>query len=347
MVPLGILAASMLVASGIVLFGAGEAAADCSGALSEDYECHRERYESLARNSGVGAAFDELEEEYKEDEFVRSVCHGLTHAIGQVAAERHGDISSAFGQGDGFCQSGYYHGAMETFVAEVGAGKVLEEAPTICAGLRERSVYHFDCAHGLGHGFMGVLDNELFESLRACDALTDPWEKKPCYSGVFMENVMIEVISGRPSRYLREDLPLYPCTDVETRYKRPCYRYQTSHALKVRGGSFARVFELCAQVAEAEFRIACYQGLGGNAAGQGIRKHVSNAARSETVDMLCALGKDVEARSNCVTGAVNFLVYYYHDDAQARALCETFDDAQSLRAVCSGAVEEYYASFET
>lgn len=154
---------------------------------------------------------------------------------------------------------------------------------------------------------------------------------------------MVEVTSGRPSRYLREDLPLYPCTDVETRYKEPCYRYQTSHALRVRGGSFARVFELCAGVTEAEFRTVCYQGLGGNAAGQGIRKHVSNAARSETIDMLCALGGDVEARSDCVAGAVNFLVYYYHDDDQARVLCESFN--ADLRAACLQKAEEYYEDF--
>jgi hypothetical protein len=41
------------------------------------------------------------------------------------------------------------------------------------------------------------------------------------------------------------------------------------------------------------------------------------------------------------------LRYNYHDDAQARALCETFDDVQSLRDVCARAVEEYHASFET
>ena len=59
--------------------------------------------------------------------------------------------------------SGYYHGTMEAIVTKIGPDKVLEEADTLCAGLY--SFDHYNCAHGLSHGFMRVQENELFGSL--------------------------------------------------------------------------------------------------------------------------------------------------------------------------------------
>src|SRR5206468_2613061 len=122
------------------------------------------------------------------------------------------------------------------------------------------SFYHYNCVHGLGHGFMGVLDNEVFKSLETCDTLTDDWERESCYGGVFMENTMSEENPGNLSKYLKPDQPLYPCTDVETKYKNECYKMQTSHALRTQGNDFGKVFGLCSKV-EDEFRPTCYQSL--------------------------------------------------------------------------------------
>lgn len=70
---------------------------------------------------------------------------------------------------------------------------------------------------------MGIQQNELFESLGTCDVLVDGWERDRCYSGVFMENLMAEDDPSHPSKYLKPDQRLYPCTDVEERYKTRCY----------------------------------------------------------------------------------------------------------------------------
>jgi hypothetical protein len=361
--PVGILAASALVTVGIVVFGpsfvgrssaevarqaasepteTGEAAADCSGALATDYACHQGRYRDLVLDSGVEAAFAELKDEYNKNEFVRPGCHQLTHAIGRAAAERYGSIPGAYGRGEHFCGAGYYHGVIEAVTAEIGADRILQEAGTLCAELgehRKYSVYHEGCAHGLGHGFMGVLDNELFESLETCDALVDGWEREHCYNGVFMENYD----SGHSSKYLDVDLPLYPCTDVEDSYKTQCYQKQTTYALRAQDGDFAKVFDLCEGV-EAGFRPACYHGLGRNALEESLRKDVTDAAEAASANVLCALGEDYEARSNCVIGAARYFVLYYHSDEQAKAFCDSLE-AESLRAVCLRAAEEHHASF--
>jgi uncharacterized protein YuzB (UPF0349 family) len=168
LVPLGILAASALVALGIVVFGPSSAsrssdevvaqqaasepseisekATNCSGALSTDYTCYQERYQNVVLDSGVKAAFAQLDDDYGKNDFVRSGCHQLTHVIGRAAAELYADISGAFSQGEHFCGMGYYHGVMETLVVKIGANKISEEADTICAGLRERQRYSRDYA---------------------------------------------------------------------------------------------------------------------------------------------------------------------------------------------------------
>jgi hypothetical protein len=345
LMPLGILAALALVALGILAFEpsfVGRSTVDCSGALSSDYACYQERYRSLVRNSGVEAAFVELKNEYEENEFVKSNCHQMTHVIGHAAAELYGGIAGAYGRGDNFCFAGYYHGAIAAVVAKTGADQVLEETDTICADLGEQgrySFYHYNCVHGLGHGFMGVYENEVFESLHACDALTEGWEREHCYGGVFMENIMAEDDPSRPSRYLNADRPLYPCTDVEDKYKRRCYRVQASYALRTQDGDFAKGFGLCREI-EDDFRALCYRGLGREADGQNIKRGVADAAKPEFTGERCMLSEEHEARSNCVFGAVEHSISYYQSDAQAKALCESL--SEDLRTACLETAEELY-----
>ncbi len=256
MLPIGILAASALVAVTIFIFGPSSAVADCSGALLNDFACYQERYQDLVRVSGVETAFDELKDEYGKNKFVRFNCHQLSHVIGRAAAERYGDIPGAYGRGDGFCGSGYYHGAMEAIIEKIGPETIMEETNTLCAnldGYPKYSFHHYNCAHGLGHSFMNMKDNELFDSLETCDALADRWERNRCYGGVFMENVVAKDNPGHPSKYLKDHQPLYPCDVVGDRYKDECYQRQTTYALETQGNDFAKVFDLCARV-ETEFR---------------------------------------------------------------------------------------------
>jgi hypothetical protein len=354
LLPFGILAASALVALSIVVFepsfinrsfaevarqGPSGPVVDCSGASVADYACYQERYQDLVQGSGVKAAFADLKNEYEKNEFVNSYCHQLTHVIGRAAVDLYGDLSSTYSRGDNFCWSGYYHGAMEAIVARIGPDRILDEANTICADLRERqsySFYHYNCVHGLGHGFMGIQENELFKSLETCDTLKDEWEKGSCYGGVFMENVLARDNPSHPSKYLKADQPLYPCTDVEDKYKSECYKMQTTHALQTQGYDFAKVFDLCATEAEDDYRPTCYQSLGRDASGQSV------SDVDETKDT-CMLGEDYEARSNCVVGAVMDFISYYHSDTQAKALCESLDS--DLRALCLQTAKEYYQIF--
>ena len=353
LLPLGILTASALLASSIIVFEPSfvnrsfatvaprGATVDCSGAKVSDYACYQERYQDLVRGSGVKAAFDDLKNEYSKNEFVQTNCHQLTHVVGRAAFSLYGDIPNTYGQGDDFCQGGYFHGAIEAVAAKIGPDKIVDEASTICADLREsqeHSSYHFSCVHGLGHGLMSILGNEVFKSLETCDTLTDTWEQESCYGGVFMENVMAASNPSHPSKYLKADQPLYPCTDIESRYKTECYKRQIWYALYTQDNDFGKVFDLCSTT-KTDSRSTCYQSLGGEASWRSVND-------VDQTKSTCVLGGDYEARSNCVIGVVKgFFSYYDGDQAktQATEFCESLDT--NLRDVCTQTSEESAKTF--
>ena len=115
--------------------------------------------------------------------------------IGRAAAESSDDVAEVFVRGDPYCWSGYYHGAMEGVIGKIGRENLPERIDGICRSIGEKERYsfdHYNCVHGLGHGVMAVNGNELFDSLSVCDNVQDGWERSSCWSGGFMENVIVD-----------------------------------------------------------------------------------------------------------------------------------------------------------
>lgn len=297
----------------------------CAGA--REYDCYQERYEVLVRDSGAQSALTALKADQARFRLARLKCHELAHAIGRAAAEQYGGVAAAYDQGANFCMAGYYHGVIEAIVAKVGRDKIRIEPGSVCSHLgthQEDPVYRGECAHVVGHGLMVLLKNELFEALLACDRFGRLRDQRECHSGVFMENAVAGRLAhddaSHPSRYLDSDKPLYPCTIVAARYKNRCYRYQTIYALTTQGNDFGKVFALCA-AAEEGYRVSCYASLGRDASADGISRFATITGQANQTRLLCMLGRDYEARSNCILSAVRGMISWYRSDAQAKVLC--------------------------
>jgi len=125
---------------------------------------------------------------------------------------------------------------------------------------------------------------------------------------------------------------------VEIKYKNLCYQLQTTYALETQGNDFAGLFDLCARF-ENGSRPTCYQGLGRDAAWQGIGQVVDGVAEIGFTSAQCMLGKDYEARSNCAIGAAKYFIDHYRSDAVAKTFCESL--AADLRSVCLQRGEEH------
>lgn len=304
---------------------------------SEKLGCYDKFYRTIVLNDSVAAAFKDIRTRYDTDPFFKSECHQLTHVIGRTAAQKFGRVEEAFVNGDAFCWSGYYHGVMEGISQIKGLPNFKETINDICKNIPGKESFSFDyynCVHGLGHGVMTLSYNNLFSSLALCDGLTGGWEQSSCWSGAFMENVIAD---GRDHKttYLKPEDPLYPCNAVENRYKNTCYLMQTSYMLRVSGGNFSKVFELCRTVGDTYINT-CYQSLGRDASGQSI----SDKGRTRAT---CLLGQDFREQSNCVIGAVKDFISYFHSDKEAYALCDSLSN--ELKDVCHPTVLSYYKAF--
>lgn len=306
------------------------------------FGCYKAELSKLTQQKGPQAAFDLLKQQYDKVDYVKSQCHQLVHVVGRAALSKYGNIADTYSNGDQYCWSGYYHGALEQLADDRGVNFLVEKANEICAsvpGKETRSFYYYNCVHGLGHGYMFVQHGELFKSLTACDSLVDSFDRTSCYGGVFMQNIMNEqspdAAVDHPKAYLKADQPMYPCTAVADKYKDQCYLMQTSYALRIVNYDFSRGFDLCGGI-EPAYRNTCYVSLGRDASGS----TVSDVTRTKNS---CLLGPSFEAQKFCIEGAAKDFVSYFHSDVQAKQLCSSLDI--SLKDHCLSIVQTYYSSF--
>ncbi len=321
---------------------AGPSGAACASATAVDFDCLRDRYLALVRDAGAPAAFTALKIDYQDNGYTRIACHHLVHEIGHFVAEQAPDLSlpELYSQGDPMCAGGYFHGVASVVASHVGADALLADANAFCAELRRdapRTFRHYSCAHGLGHGLMHLLDNDLPVALAGCDAVSEDWERDACYSGVFVENVDSMFNPTHPSAYLNPDEPLYPCRTMEERYKSQCYQHQAGYALYTRNNDYVGVFAMCAAVDDGG-RAACETGIGGSAAAHAAKFVLGAANQAASMGDLCGLGPNDDARANCLGGAVSAVLRHYQDPAPAQAVCESV--GANLRGRCSQAITE-------
>ncbi len=305
---------------------------------SNDFRCYATYYAAKSYAQGKEATFSDLKTAFETDQYVKAECHQITHIIGRTGYKKYGGLDKAYAQGDSFCWSGYYHGAIEQAINDIGGDKIASQAPVVCKSFADKRIYsfdHFNCVHGLGHGMMAVGAYDLPDSLELCDNLTSDWERSSCYGGVFMENVMVATRGDGTSAYFKDSEPLYPCTFVRTPYKEQCYLMQTSQVLQKNGYDFSATFQECTK-ADSAFVDTCYRSLGRDASGS------TSSDRDRTIAN-CRLAPDANALHNCMLGAVRDFVSYHHSDVQAKDLCQAFGG--DVTAPCLNDVKIYYQAF--
>ena len=310
---------------------------ECTGNDASNFECYKNYFIAKVRFSGIAAAFEDAKQREKTNSYALSMCHPIVHVIGHAAVEQFDSVAAAFQHGDDHCWSGYYHGVMEGIIARIGRDKLAQQIGMICAEIPGKENYSFDfynCIHGLGHGVMAANGIELFDSLELCSRLTGSWEKSSCYSGVYMENVMVDY-RGQHTKYLKTEDPVYPCNAVEDQYKNDCFMMQTSYMLKVAAGDFKKVFEICAAV-EEDYRTTCYQSLGRDAASRSSNDVLATKTS-------CELGMNAEAKTHCIIGASKNFVSALHDNQRANSLCNA--TSADIKITCLATVEQYYQIF--
>jgi len=256
-------------------------------------------------------------------------CHQEAHRIGRIAYELYG--APTFEQGSAACHSGYYHGAMEAFLAEQGTANLEDDIKELC-DIFKSNFGRFECLHGVGHGVMAYVNYDLPAALDECDKLGDAFSSESCYGGVFMENVVagqgLGAIPGHSTEWVNREDPHFPCNALEGGGRRTqCYLMQTSWMMTLTGFNYPKVAEYC-QAAPADMRATCFQSLGRDIAGNTLRDPAQ-------INQLCAAVPEENGYfEKCITGAVNVIIDFWGPDLkdQAAEFCVTVRD--SVRPVC-------------
>jgi plastocyanin len=246
-------------------------------------------------------------------------CHQPAHRIGRLAYGLYG--AEMFQRGDMSCNAGYYHGAMEAFLAERGTADLAADIDRLCSGLPTRFA-RYSCLHGVGHGVMAYENYDLPRALATCARLPTEYVQRSCYSGVFMENAVVAmgigVMPGHQTKWVSREDVHFPCntlgSDLAVLYH--CYHFQTSWMLHVYEGDFPRVAAECLR-ARPEMVPVCFDSYGRDVATQALR----DPAR--ILDLCDKAPRDRDLYAKCLAGAVPVITDFWGPSLgdQATELC--------------------------
>ena len=260
----------------------------------------------------------------KESEnYIEVDCHQRAHDLGRAAYEEYG--AAAFALSGHECQAGSFHGATEALFASRGTANLEEDVATICA-VANNPFFRHQCVHGVGHGLLAWTTYELHDALPLCDRMPTDGDRRSCYSGVFMENVVggLTGLMGHITQYLKEDDPHFPCDSVVERYQVPCYFYQTSHMLNVFDRDYSKVAQACTEAPEAA-QWNCFQSYG---------RDVGNVTRKdpETSILYCSYAPAGTSRIACIEGAAQDRFWEKTGADDALEMCALVQNAEEKHA---------------
>jgi hypothetical protein len=262
--------------------------------------------EDAIRTSGTKAGLDRLEAASAANTEVRTLAHQYVHALGRFVYQNSPNPGAAFASCDARFESGCYHGVLQRYFEKhpnfTGTDAARLCADRLAAGSNQN--LRFQCLHGLGHGLSLFFNHNILRPLRYCDFLSSEWERRSCYGGVFMENILW---AQRPASrqqvpdgesVIPEDLH-YPCNAVAEKYQQDCYFMQSSTILWLNGFDFGAGFAECDR-APREYVDVCYRSMGRDIAG--YTHH-----RPEPSFDLCSRGRR-DVLGSCLAGVAQTLI---------------------------------------
>lgn len=263
---------------------------------------------------------------------IESVAHDLAHFMGIRIYEKEGltglslcDPSFAFGCYHGFSEAAFRGSLDSTFQMEKACQTLGEVGSGPWAS----------CVHGIGHGIATYFDSSnLRSALLACDRFRAGSEY--CYDGVFMEFS----ISAPKSVFEKiSSDPLYPCSEVESQYKKACGRSQPRLMRKYLGLSISEVAQICLSSMERTIKDSCIDAMG-------LMVGQESGANADRIFSQCRTIKENYAFSQCVSSAASEIVFQNYKGWQKAsfAACEML--STSFKQICLDRVQNVVSSYK-
>lgn len=290
--------------------------------------CLKSAAEDIFRNTST-EKFLSIVKENEKNPAIFNTCHDLSHYIGRLEYQKEKNLPKVFSQCQHVCLDGCYHGAVEGYfiskdivLSEDNMSLVGSELAKLCGKAEDYNVVevYITCLHGLGHAAMFAADYDLLKALNLCDALATIDQEELCYTGAFMANSAGTKNSDHPSKYLREEDPMYPCTILAKKHQKTCYEYNTLSFYNFTNYDWKKTIELCGQVPK-DYRRGCYQTMGADQVG--MTDNINDIKNA------CNEIKEPEFNAACIVGAESNLVMRYSQDFRIPIkYCEIMRDDQ-------------------
>lgn len=244
-------------------------------------------------------------------------CHQEAHIVGRMSYDLF--KSTVFQKINYNCHSGYIHGAIESFIKEHGAkNKLMGKLEDLCKRYKT-DFSNFECLHGIGHGVLAYVNYDLPRSLNMCSELSTDYDRRSCFGGVFMENIMAAsgkgAIKGHKTDWANND-PHFPCNSVlQTEIvQTECYQMQTSRMLQLSNYDFKYIVNECLR-APTNMVAVCFRSMGRDIAGQVLRDQ-------DQIINLCQLSPPNQFQE-CLRGGLNVIVDFWGENItdQPQKLC--------------------------
>ncbi|HYW13909.1 MAG TPA: hypothetical protein VE871_18240 [Longimicrobium sp.] len=194
-VPAAILGLLMILAAGVPLGAQAGPQSGLDWTRVTEHDLDVASVFLTARDRGLRAALDTMQQLATRDPLMRAKGHQLAHGVGRYAMEKRKDLA-LIGECTPQFQSGCFHGVMEGYFLQ---GGTIDGASvgSVCAGRGARGFERMECWHGLGHGLLVHHAGDFRQALTLCDALEAAQPRRECQDGIFMERA-IRAIGATP-----------------------------------------------------------------------------------------------------------------------------------------------------
>lgn len=296
--------------------------------LSLDEKRQYQALDKIIETSGHEKAWSFIKKTYAHESVQSKRAHDLAHFIGIRIYENKGL--------DGFkiCDSTYafgcYHGFSEKMFSKDLKGINTLERACESVGPSESGPWA-SCVHGIGHGVATYFDSvDLINALKACDTLKQG--ATYCHDGVFME-----FSASAPPSFYKVNEPLYPCSIIETKYKRACARnqpYIMQDRLQI---SRKQAADICMKSNDPEISIFCIDAIG-------LSIGQESAGNVNYIIQACK-NLSTEVQPQCSTAAAVEIIFQNYSGWQENAprVCDTLISAD--KNICIKRIESIIGQY--
>ncbi len=265
---------------------------------NEEFELQEKIIIDTLADGGEQKAFAYIKAQLEQNDAFAKDCHPLLHILGHEAYHiNDNDLEATLEVADEVCNSGYIHGAIQAHLSHNPGTKQIPD--DVCQTTGKWTLPKWQCAHGLGHGFMLAENRDLSKAIQRCESLTNESVVNACANGVYMELFFVTDHSGDNARSL-DEVSISNCMSVD-KHKLDCYLYAPTAFLQIYENQYKKASEQYCMQAESEHIASCQFGVGS----QLMKDNITNPSKAVAI---CQQLKDQQA-NNCLRGGASSFFY--------------------------------------